>query len=89
MADAELSQVIEQAEYLQKPDNYENHYNSVQDALDLALHRDEAVHKPQQQTNYGQGDNKSDEGHLVLSNQFHKAFLLHRHCSKSMKEFLS
>jgi hypothetical protein len=46
MADAELSDVIEQTKYLQKPDDYENNYDSIQDSLDLALHRDEAINKP-------------------------------------------
>jgi hypothetical protein len=44
--DAELGKVIEESEYLQKPKNDGNHDNAIQDALDLALHGDEAVYQP-------------------------------------------
>jgi hypothetical protein len=44
MPDAELGQVIEKAEYLQKPQNDGNHDYAIQNALDLTLHGDEAVY---------------------------------------------
>jgi hypothetical protein len=57
VADAELGKVFEQAEYPHDPQDYGNHNNAIQDALDLALHGDEAIHKPQKQADYAQGDN--------------------------------
>jgi hypothetical protein len=52
VADTELGKVFEQAEYPHDPQDYGNHNNAVEDALDLALHGDEAIHKPQQEADY-------------------------------------
>jgi hypothetical protein len=46
MADAELREVVKKIEDLQKPDDYRNYYNGIEDSLDLALHGDKAVDKP-------------------------------------------
>jgi hypothetical protein len=46
MPDAELGKVLEKTEYLQEPENDDDHYNAIQDSLNLALHGDEAVDKP-------------------------------------------
>jgi hypothetical protein len=46
VADTELGKVFEQAENPHEPQNYGNHDDAIQDALDLTLHGDEAVHKP-------------------------------------------
>jgi hypothetical protein len=52
MSDTELSKVLEETKYFQKPQNDGNHYNAIQNALDLTLHGDEAVYQPQQHANY-------------------------------------
>jgi len=67
VADTELGEVFEQAEYPQDPKDDSNHNNGIQDALDLALHGDEAVHKPQQQADDAECDNNGDKGHWVFS----------------------
>jgi hypothetical protein len=69
MADAELSEVVQQSEYLQQPDNDCNHYNSIENSLDLTLHGNEAVYKPKQDADDAERDYNSDEGHLVFSNR--------------------
>jgi hypothetical protein len=46
MPDVELGKVAVEAEYLQKPKNHDNHYNGIQDSLDLTLHGDVAVNQP-------------------------------------------
>jgi hypothetical protein len=46
---AKLKQVVEKTEYSQQPQNHHNHDNAIQNALDLALHGDKAVHQPQEQ----------------------------------------
>jgi hypothetical protein len=44
MSNTELRDVLEEAEYIQKPQDNGNHYNAIQDAFDLALHGDIAIH---------------------------------------------
>src|ERR1035437_1885076 len=46
MPDAELGKIVEEAEYLQEPQNHGNHYNAVQNTLDLPLHWDVAIPQP-------------------------------------------
>jgi hypothetical protein len=46
MADVELGNVVHEPEYLQEPNNYRNHYNGIQDSLDLTLHGNEAIYQP-------------------------------------------
>jgi hypothetical protein len=43
---AKLGKVAKEPEYLEQPNNYNNHDYAVQDAFDLTLHGDEGVHKP-------------------------------------------
>jgi hypothetical protein len=52
MSDAELGDVTEQSEYLQEPQNHGDHYNAVQDSLDLTLHGNETVNQPHQHSDY-------------------------------------
>jgi hypothetical protein len=46
VTDTELGKVLEQAEHPHEPQNYGDHNNAIQDALDLALHGDKAIDKP-------------------------------------------
>jgi hypothetical protein len=46
VADTELGKVFKQAEEPHEPKDYGDHNNAIQDALDLALHGDEAIYKP-------------------------------------------
>jgi hypothetical protein len=57
---------VKQIESLQHPDDNGDHYNSIKNALDRSLHGDE-VYQPQQHAYYGEGNNKSDERHVVFS----------------------
>jgi hypothetical protein len=70
MADTELGDVLEETEYLEKPQNDDYHYDAVQDALDLSLHWDIAVDQPQQQADDSKCDDDSDKRHFVFSNHF-------------------
>jgi hypothetical protein len=46
MSDVELGKVAVETECLQKPKNHDNHYDGIQDLLDLTLHGDVTVNKP-------------------------------------------
>jgi hypothetical protein len=46
MPDTELGKVLEKTEYLQEPENDDNHHNAIQNPFDLTLHWDKAVDKP-------------------------------------------
>ena len=46
MPDAELIKVVEEAEYLEKPQDDDDYNDAIQDALDLTLHWDKAVDQP-------------------------------------------
>ena len=46
MSHAKLIKVVEEAEYLEKPQNDDDYNNAIQDALDLTLHGNEAVNQP-------------------------------------------
>jgi hypothetical protein len=69
MPHAKLGNVSEKTENFQKPENHRNHDNGIQDALDLALHRDVAVDQPKQQANHGKRDNNGDKRHFIFSNR--------------------
>jgi hypothetical protein len=70
MPDAELGKVVEEAEYLQKPQNDGNHDNAIQNALDLTLHGDEAVYQPKKQPDHAKCDDNGDKRHLMFSIHF-------------------
>jgi hypothetical protein len=46
MPNTELVKIGEKPKYSYEPKNYRNHHDGIQDSLDLALHRNEAVDKP-------------------------------------------
>jgi hypothetical protein len=46
----DIRQVSENPEYLEKPDNYNNHDHNVEDGFDFVIHRDVSVDKPQNKT---------------------------------------
>jgi hypothetical protein len=70
VADTELGDVLEEAEYLQKPQDDGYNYNAVQDALDLSLHWDIAIDQPQQQANDSKRDDNSYKWHFIFSDYF-------------------
>jgi hypothetical protein len=43
MSDSKLVKVGQEVEYLQKPEDYDNYHNGIQDSLDCSLHGDVAV----------------------------------------------
>src|SRR5580692_5704127 len=67
MADAELGQVTKQSEYLQEPQNHGDHYNAVQDSLDLTLHGNEAVNQPHQHSDHEECKYNGYKRHIVFS----------------------
>jgi len=46
LPDAELGKVVKQSKHFDKPYDQNNHHNSVQDPLNLTLHRHEAIDQP-------------------------------------------
>jgi hypothetical protein len=61
----ELTEIRKEPKYSQKPQNHSNYYDGIQDSLNLALHGDEAVDKPQQQAYYRESYYNGDERHLI------------------------
>jgi hypothetical protein len=78
MPDTELRKVFEHAEYPQKPQNYGDHNDRVQDAFDLTLHGDETVDQPEQNTDYSECENDSDERHIAFSCFVRESFSMPR-----------
>jgi len=60
---AEVSDVSENPKNPEKPNDNCDDYYAIQYFLDLALHRNEAVHQPQQKTNDGQGNHNAYKRH--------------------------
>lgn len=46
VGDAELVKIVGQAENVEEPENHDDHHHGVQDRLNRALHRNEAVDEP-------------------------------------------
>ena len=46
MPDAELVNVVEEAEYFEKPQDDDYYDDTIQNSLDLTLHGNETVHQP-------------------------------------------
>jgi hypothetical protein len=57
---------VKYPKYAQEPQNYRDNDDPIENRLDVRLHRDEAIHQPQQKPNDDQGDNDVDQ-HTVLS----------------------
>jgi hypothetical protein len=64
---AELGKVVEQSKNVQEPYDEHDHHNSIQDALDLTLHRNEAIDQPKQDAYNADRENNSHKWHLALS----------------------
>jgi len=56
LADAKVSEVVHEAEGVQQPNYDDDHYHSIQNGLDRALHRNEVIHQPKQHTHHDQDD---------------------------------
>jgi hypothetical protein len=67
MPDAELGEVPEKPKNFQEPQNHSNDNDAVQDCFDLALHGDEAIDQPQQDSDYGKGKYDVDKRHMKPS----------------------
>jgi len=46
---------MQNSKNIQEPENYNNHHDSIQDRLNRARHRYEAVDKPEENTHDDQG----------------------------------
>jgi hypothetical protein len=51
---ANIGEGMEKSENVEKPQDYANHHDGIQDRLDRPLHRDEVIDQPQQNTHYDQ-----------------------------------
>jgi hypothetical protein len=54
VTDAELREIAEEAEYLQKPEDHGNYNNAIENSFDLPLHGDKAVDEPHHNADYDQ-----------------------------------
>src|SRR6185295_10843124 len=52
--DVDSGKGMKQSENIQQPENHGDYHDAVQDRLDGRLHRNEAVHQPQQNTYHDQ-----------------------------------
>jgi hypothetical protein len=43
---------MEESEDVQQPQNHGNDHNTIEDGLDGSLHRNKAIHEPQENTHY-------------------------------------
>jgi hypothetical protein len=62
--------VVEQTETTEQvhnPYHNANYDDAIEDRLDAGLHRNEPVHKPQQNSYYDQRNDKLHERHIVFS----------------------
>jgi hypothetical protein len=50
----DIGEGMEQSKDIQEPQNYENDHDSIQDRLNGARHRYEAIDEPEQNTNHDQ-----------------------------------
>jgi hypothetical protein len=57
---------VKDPEHIQEPQNYHDDNNAVQDRLDGRLHRNEPIHKPQQNSNDNQRNDNLDQRHATL-----------------------
>jgi hypothetical protein len=51
---ANIGEGMEKSENVEKPQDYADHHDGIQDRLDRPLHRDEVIDQPQQNTYYDQ-----------------------------------
>ncbi len=56
---------MKQSHNIQNPKNHGNDDYRIQYRLDRGLHRDEAIHQPQQDTDYDENFHELDERHVV------------------------
>jgi hypothetical protein len=73
--DAELIEVLKQSVEICDPYDQNNDNQTIQDRFDLSLHRDEPVHKPQQDACRNNRDKDGGKWHFMISNHFSDSIL--------------
>jgi hypothetical protein len=58
---------VEQSKYVEEPQHDTNDHDGVQDGLNTACHGDEAIHQPQQNTNYDENAYKLNQRHDLFA----------------------
>jgi|SRR5581483_1355519 hypothetical protein len=58
---------VENPEYIQEPNDHHNDNDAIQDRLNARLHRDEAVHQPEQDPYDDQRDENLHQWHTLFS----------------------
>jgi hypothetical protein len=66
----ELPEVIKQTVKIRDPQDQNDDDQAIQNRLDLSLHGDEPVHKPQQNPCCDDCDDDGGKRHIVFSNHF-------------------
>jgi len=57
----------EESEDVEEPEDHGNHDDAIENGLDGALHRDEAVHQPEQNSDDNQNYDDVNQGHKTSS----------------------
>jgi len=65
MADAELTQIVEETDNPHQPKNYGDNHNAIQNTLDLTLHGDEPIYQIQQEADYRESNDYCDKRHFI------------------------
>src|SRR5271157_4408219 len=64
LPDAELIEVLKQSVKIRNPQDQDDDDQAIQDRFDLSLHRDESVHKPQQDACCNNREEDSGKWHI-------------------------
>jgi hypothetical protein len=62
----DLAQPVEDAKDIEQPQDDADDHDAIEDRFDIALHRDEPIHKPEQKADNDERDHETDEGHRYL-----------------------
>jgi hypothetical protein len=60
---------VKQPEDIYDPENHHNYHHCIEYPLDRPLHGNETVDKPQQDSDYYQGENDGDQWHRIFSDR--------------------
>jgi hypothetical protein len=62
----DAAQAMKEAKDIEEPEDHGDDNDAIEDRLDVALHGDEAIHKPKQDAHDDERDYEIDKGHKIL-----------------------
>ena len=66
MAHFEIFEGAKKPEDLEQVDHHDDHHNSIQNTLNLAVHRDVRIHKPEEHSDNNQNTDEINERHRIV-----------------------